>query len=164
MKEDNLKVWIPRLANEPFVCSTEADNLLSSITMLVSREMLVEWERVAKEAIGRSQDEIMPAIHYKSLVGCIALCTLVYFIPTPLNKADPIAGRCLALLVLVVSMWITKAIPYFATGLLIPVLVTLMGVLKNTNGIGAMPTDQAAQFVMDHMTFHTTVLIYTTYI
>ncbi len=36
------------------------------------------------------------------------------------------AHRCLALLVLAISLWVTEAIPYFCTAMLIPVLVVLL--------------------------------------
>ncbi len=157
MKEENLKVWVPRLAKEPFVTSDEAEQLLNTITDMVSRDKLVEWERLAKEAIGKSEDDIAPGVHIRPLVGSVIVGLLVYFLPNPLSESDPVSGRCLALLVLVVSMWVTKAIPYFATGLLIPVLVTVMGVVKNVNGVGVMTPQLAAQFVMDHMANHTTV-------
>lgn len=38
------------------------------------------------------------------------------------------------MLVFVTSLWVTEAIPYFVTALLIPVLVVLMNVMADSNG------------------------------
>lgn len=79
------------------------------------------------------------------------------FIPA---SNDPAASRCLSLLLFVVSLWITEAIPYFATALLIPPLVVFMGVLKDeTQSSGLMKVSTAAQFVTDHIFNHTTMLL-----
>ncbi len=46
----------------------------------------------------------------------------------------------------------------FATGLFIPVLVTFMGILRQSKDVDVdLTTEQAAQYVMDHMFNHTTV-------
>ena len=59
-----------------------------------------------------------------------------------------------------VSLWITEAIPYFATALLIPALVTFMGVLKDPERPGMpMSTDMAATFVLNHIFNHMTMLL-----
>ena len=66
----------------------------------------------------------------------------------------------MSLLLLVVSLWITEAIPYFATALLIPVLVVLMGVLKDEKDHTKMlSADAAAQFVTSRLFNHTTFLL-----
>jgi phosphate transporter len=157
MHEEHLEEWVSRLANEPFVCSNEAQILLDTVSESVSRDKLVEWERVAKETIGKNEDDIIPQVKVKSLIVCIGLFLVSLAVPDPLGNGDGAAARCLSLLILVVSMWITQAIPYFATGLLVPVLVTVLGVLKTSDGKGVLSTHEASQFVMDHMTNHTTV-------
>lgn len=45
-----------------------------------------------------------------------------------------VRGRCLTMLVFVTCLWVTEAIPYFVTALLIPVLVVLMDIMENTDG------------------------------
>lgn len=73
---------------------------------------------------------------------------------------DPAAGRCMSLLLLIVCLWITEAIPYFATALLIPPLVTFMGVLcDSTEARKILPANLAATFVLDHIFNHTTMLL-----
>jgi phosphate transporter len=73
---------------------------------------------------------------------------------------DPIASRCLSLLLFVVFMWITEAIPYFATAILVPILITVMGVLRDPhNPSQPMAAEAAASFVTDHIFNHTTFLL-----
>lgn len=47
-----------------------------------------------------------------------------------LLHVSPFAHRCLALLVFTVAMWALEAIPYFATALLVPILVVVFQVLE----------------------------------
>jgi phosphate transporter len=59
-----------------------------------------------------------------------------------------------------VCLWITEAIPYFATALLIGPLVCFMSVLKDTTvAHKILPANLAATFVLDHMFNHTTMLL-----
>jgi phosphate transporter len=37
----------------------------------------------------------------------------------------------MSLLAFAVTLWITQAIPYYVTGLLVPILIVLMNVLKD---------------------------------
>jgi phosphate transporter len=66
----------------------------------------------------------------------------------------------MSLLLFVVCMWITEAIPYFATALLIPPLVTMMSVLKDPmDPQRVLSANLAAGFVADHIFNHTTMLL-----
>jgi phosphate transporter len=47
-----------------------------------------------------------------------------------LLHVSPFAHRCLALLAFTVAMWALEAIPYFATALLVPILVVVFQVLE----------------------------------
>lgn len=156
MHESNLNAWISKLDAAPFAVSTEAQTLFLLIEGLVSRGTLVEWERYAAETIGKPTDLIFPAVHVKSLATCLAIFVVAYMTPWHFGDGDPAANRCLALLLFVVSMWVSKAIPYFATALMIPVLVTVLGVLKDESG-NVMEPDEASTTVLSSMTNHTTV-------
>lgn len=156
MHETNLPEWISKLSAAPFAVSTDAEVLFTSIEGLVSRGILVEWERYAAETIGKPTDVVFPAVHGQSLLACLGIFFVTYMIPWRFGDGDPAAGRCLALLVFVVAMWVSKAIPYFATALMIPVLVTVLGVLKDSHGHILEP-EEASTLVLSSMTNHTTV-------
>lgn len=156
MHEENLNLWTSKLAAAPFAVSNDAEHLFASIESLVSRGTLVEWERYAAETIGKPTNLIFPTVQLQSLVACLIIFFVTYMIPWHFGDGDPAANRCLALMLFVVSMWVSKAIPYFATALLIPVLVTVLGVLKDAEGKPLEP-QQASSLVLSSMTTHTTV-------
>ena len=55
---------------------------------------------------------------------------------------------------------ISQAIPYFATALLIPALVVILGVLKDPKDpTKSMSPELAASFVLNHIFNHTTMLL-----
>lgn len=39
--------------------------------------------------------------------------------------------RCLAMLVFITSLWVTEAVPYFATAILVPPMVVFLGILND---------------------------------
>lgn len=66
--------------------------------------------------------------------------------------------KSLALLVFITSLWVTEALPYFATAILIPPLVVFLQILEQSPGV-ALPAKAAANEVMSHLVNHTTILI-----
>lgn len=67
--------------------------------------------------------------------------------------------RCLALLIFAVSMWVTEAVPYYCTGMLIPVLVVLLDLAVDPVTGGSFTKKQASNYVASHMFDHTSLLI-----
>jgi phosphate transporter len=66
----------------------------------------------------------------KSTRLLVSVGVFVCFYFSKVLPAKPFAHRCLALLAFTISMWSSEAIPYFATSLLVPVLVILLRVLE----------------------------------
>ena len=107
----------------------------------------------------KSSDDIFPAVRAHGLFISLSVFGVSLAIPL-ITPNDPAASRCMSLLLLIVCLWITEAIPYFSTALLIPPLVTIMGVLKdNTEAKKILPANLAAAFVLDHIFNHTTMLL-----
>nr|CCA18653.1 divalent anion:Na symporter (DASS) family protein pu [Albugo laibachii Nc14] len=68
--------------------------------------------------------------------------------------------RCLAMLVFITLLWITEAIPYFATALLVPPLVVFLQILGDkSDPDNVLPAKKAAKKVMSLLVNHTTILI-----
>ncbi|RYH02443.1 hypothetical protein EON65_47960, partial [archaeon] len=164
MEEENLEAWMRTIDRQPFSNNSEPVQLMEVVCSLVSRDKLIEWERFASEQQLKASDDLFPSVKFLSLlfsvtVFVVSLCT-PYVIPN-----DPAASRCLSLLLFVVSLWVTEALPYFATALLIPILVVLMGVLKRTDAGTDVTTnvlmtaEESSQFVLDHIFNHTTILL-----
>lgn len=81
----------------------------------------------------------------------IAALVLLHWLD-PISAA-PEASRCLALLVALVVLWCTEAIPLYVTSLLVPPLVVLLRVLP-----GRSPSEAASEMVAS-MSTHTIMLI-----
>ena len=159
MEEETLEKWMKTIEQQPFVMTPEPLQLMNVVTSLVSRAQLIEWERFATEQHSKSGDDIFPAVRSHGLLLSLAVFFVSLAIPL-VTPDDPAASRCMSLLLLVICLWITEAIPYFSTALLIPPLVTFMGVLKDgTVAKKLLPTHQAAEFVVDHVFNHTTMLL-----
>lgn len=161
MGEDNLDAWMRTIDRQPFSNTSEPMQLMDTVTSLVSRDKLLEWERFATEQQSKSSDDIFPSVHALGLLISLGVFAVSLSVPYVIPN-DPAASRCLSLLLLVVCLWITEAIPYFATALLIPILATVMGVLKDPAdpaGIKLMDAEAAATFVLDHIFNHTTMLL-----
>lgn len=180
-------MWNARIEQEFVTTTTEPHMLLEQFSTLISRDHLVEWQQSELEGYSDQMDEkhIFKSVKVKGLVISFVLFVLSYALPlsatttstiTNDNDADT-AKRCLSLLIFVISLWVTEAIPYFTTALLVPVLVSCMTVLRqpvtipetvDANGqlvtpasvvMTVMTVKEAAKFAMAHMFNHTSVLI-----
>jgi phosphate transporter len=161
MGENNLEAWMRTIDRQPFSNNSEPVQLMEIVTSLVSRDKLIEWEHFATEQQLKSADDIFPSVHFLGLLLSVSVFIVSLSVPYIIPN-DPAASRCLSLLLFVICLWITEAIPYFATALMIPILVTVMGVLKEPNTTtnnGLMSPEAAATFVADHIFNHTTMLL-----
>lgn len=159
MGEKNLDSWTKTVDRQIFTTTQEPIHLMETVTGLVSRDKLIEWERFATEQQNKASDDVLTAVRFVGLALSLFVFIISLVIPMVIPN-DPAASRCLSLLLFVVFLWVTEAIPYFATALLIPVLVIVMGVLKDpTDPSKLMTAEAAASFVTDHIFNHTTYLL-----
>ncbi len=157
--EKNLDPWLVTVDKQAFCNGSEPSQLLEIVTGLVSRDKLLEWERFASERQTKSLDEIFPSVRLNGILISVGTFLITLCLPN-IIASDAAASRCMSLLLFVILMWITEAIPYFATALLIPILVTLMGVLKDPKDSSRlMNAEEASQFVMNSIFNHTTMLL-----
>lgn len=159
MGENTLDSWMQIIDKQPFAVATEPMHLMDIVTGLVSRDKLIEWERFATEQQTKSNDDLFPAVRLYGLIISLVVFTVSLFVPL-VTPDDPCANRCMSLLLLTLCLWLTEALPYFATAMLVPVLVTVLGVLKDpSNPAKSMSADLAAAFVLNHIFNHTTMLL-----
>lgn len=167
MNEATLENWINVIDAQPFIISQDTFQLMSNVTNIVGREKLIEWEYFAKDLHNRmSDDKVFPSVRVVGLVISCLIFTISLLLDKPTfispitNEKDSQASRCMSLLLFVISLWITEAIPYFATAILIPILVVFLGVLKDLkNPHLSMTPEESASFCLDHIFNHTTMLI-----
>uniref|UniRef100_M4B2I2 SPX domain-containing protein n=1 Tax=Hyaloperonospora arabidopsidis (strain Emoy2) TaxID=559515 RepID=M4B2I2_HYAAE len=75
-------------------------------------------------------------------------------------KGEEVQQRCLAMLVFITMLWVTEALPYFATALLVPPLVVFLQILNDKADPDTLLTArQSAKEVMSMLVNHTTILI-----
>ena len=159
MEERSSEVWMPVVDRQTFAKAIEPAQLMDIVTSLVSRDKLLEWERFATEQSNRSLDDIFPSVRIVGLSISVLVFAASLFIPM-VTPNDPVASRCMSLLLFVIGLWVSEAIPYFATSLMIPALVVFLGVLKDAQDpTKPMSTELAAQFVLNHIFNHTTMLL-----
>jgi len=161
-----LTEWNKRIEQEFITVTCEPQLLIDQMTLLVSRDHLVEWEQTELDQYSDRMDEknIFKSVKPRGLLISVGLVFVSQWLP--LSPADACAQRCLSLLIFVISLWVTQTIPYFSTALLVPVLVTSMSVLRQEvvqpDGVTEMVVlnpKESADFAMNHMFNHTSVLI-----
>ena len=144
---------------QSFASSEEPADMTERIANVVSRDKLIEWERFATEKATKSRDVLFPALRPWGVIFSIIVFFFSAYVPL-MPTADLAARKCLSILLVAMSLWITEAIPYFATAMIIPPLVVFMDVLKDPSQPGRnLSSEQSAQFVLGHMFNHTTVSI-----
>jgi phosphate transporter len=107
MGEASLDLWMKTIEKQPFASTPEPLQLMDVVTSLVSRDKLIEWERFATEQQNKINDDIFPAIRVHGLVLSLLVFAVSLFVPL-ITPSDPSASRCMSLLLLTVSLWITE--------------------------------------------------------
>lgn len=159
LETNKLDEWTEIIDRQPFTIVSEPILLMEIVTGLVSRDKLIEWDRFATDQQQKANDDLFPSLRVQGLMISMSLFIISLFVPL-VPADDPCAQRCASLLILVLSLWVTHTIPYYATAIMIPVLVTTLGVLKDPKDHSkAMGTEAAANFVMGNIFNHTTLLL-----
>ncbi|KAF4324894.1 hypothetical protein BBO99_00001831 [Phytophthora kernoviae] len=159
-KAHTLDTFMERLSNERFYASTEIDDLLERVFGLTSRDKLEagNMERRMQRMQG-DQNSLFRKVKPIPLGISLALFILLLSVRiTP--KGEDAQQKCLAMLVFVTTLWVTEALPYFATALLVPCLVVFMNILNDkANPDRLLTPKQSAKEVMSALVNHTTILI-----
>lgn len=155
-----LPSFMDRLRTEPLMLCAARLVELEEITIasLVSRDKLVQWRVEADAQGGPSRffekynandgDTLKTAweLRRKLVTGLVALALFIILLCVPCFPDDPVASRAAALVVLLICLWTTQAVPYHATAFAAPVLVVSMRVLVD-NG-QPMPPKEAGRTVL----------------
>lgn len=180
LKPPRQKEIVERLAREPFV---DADGsairaLVARLEALCSPDQIMELRRAAQRTLaepgaergfwnGHAQSAL-------AIAGALAAATAVHLLPLGTHKVGARgahdgedvchAQRCMAVLVGVVVLWLTEALPYFVTSLLIPVLIVVFNVIPHqavpsTHPEGLVTRSDLARHVLDAMFDKTIILV-----
>jgi phosphate transporter len=164
MNEKNVKTYMQHVDEQNFVASQEPKRMIEVIAGFVSRSKLVEWKHAYQQDEGGNEKALFPSVRPHALAISLVIFIISFQLP-PVAPGNPNANRCLSLLLLVVSLWLTNAMPYFATAMLVPVMIPLLGVMRvagtSSQGVavgGDMSAEMAAKFVLNSFFNHTTVM------
>ena len=140
----------------PYLSNHFHSHLYATVcTLLLLPFILFTFHHLHSNNSLSASDDVLSAIRPVELCFSILMCCAsqylsFFFIPA----SDRCAGRCFALLMLTVSLWITEAMPYYTTALFIPVFVVIMGVLKDPTRAGEeMSPEVAAPYVLNNSKF-----------
>lgn len=79
---------------------------------------------------------------------CACAIFMILLVVSPFEEVEQ--KNCFALLVLASTLWATEAMPLFVTSLLIPLLIVILGVLKNKDG-SRMTSKDSSTFILSTM-------------
>ncbi|KDO33902.1 hypothetical protein SPRG_01782 [Saprolegnia parasitica CBS 223.65] len=157
--EDALGGFMKQLNREDFYASNDVDGLLDRLFGITSKDKLEAGNMEGR--IRRQQGNQDSLFRKVKVVPFAVSCTLfLVLLMVNLPGEQPVQQRCLAMLVFVTSLWVTEAVPYFATSLLVPVLVVFLRILNNkANPDVLLDAKSAAKEAMTLLVNHTTILI-----
>ncbi|ETM45297.1 hypothetical protein L914_09594 [Phytophthora nicotianae] len=160
IKEHTQEAFMERLANERFYASNDIDELLDRVFGLTSRDKLEagNMERRMRRMQG-DQNSLLRKV--KIVPFCISVALFVFLLLVRITpKGEDVQQRCLAMLVFITTLWVTEALPYFATALLVPPLVVFLHILNDkAHPNNLLTAKQSAKEVMSMLVNHTTILI-----
>lgn len=157
-----MEPFMDRVSKQAFVVDApEVNKMLEIVTDLVSRNKLIEWDHFHELTQSGKDDDIFPNVKIVGLAISAGLYIAVQYLLPPISP-DAVANQCFSMMILVISMWVTQALPYFATGLLIPILVTVLRVIRNPANVNILLDAQdTAVFCLNNFFSHTSVCCYT---
>ena len=167
-EEGHQEEMIERLKGEPFMETDELKDLLAREEELYHRLMLAKGEdmressgrlrNIKKEVDEPSEEEENDhtTVKYRWLMLAFFTYFLVLFIPL-LPASQERAQRCAALLSLITILWVTEAIPFFVSSLMIPFFVIVTGILADDQG-NTLSAEKASKVAFGAM-FNDTIML-----
>ncbi|CUF95375.1 sodium/sulphate symporter, putative [Bodo saltans] len=151
-----------------FTNAVEAEIAMSPLSTLLPK--LHQMSTMISQDFHRRFDE--PLDMYKDLVmntkeqwhakwRFVLLSAIVFgaAMSSPIFVEHAAAHKCFALFALVVTMWITEAIPFFCTAMLIPIVAVPLGILRDpTSGEVASPVI-SSRIMLSHVFDHVQILV-----
>jgi phosphate transporter len=139
---------------------------MEKITTLVGRDKLKEWDTLREQQL-HEDEALFPRVKPMALGFSIAVFATSLLLP--LYPDDIPASNCFSMLLLAICMWVTEALPYYATAVAICPLSIFLGVFKNPdtgddslNNGSVMTPSEASTEVYESMWNHTSVCSFNT--
>jgi phosphate transporter len=151
-----------------FTNAVEAEIAMSPLSTLLPK--LHQMAAMISQDFQRRFDE--PLDQYKDLVmntkeqwhakwRFVLLSSVVFgaAMSSPIFVEHPAAHKCFALFSLVVTMWITEAIPFFCTAMLIPIVAVPLGILRDPSSGDVATPVVSSRIMLSHVFDHVQILV-----
>lgn len=149
-----------------FTPAIEAELSRTRLTTLMPRlhnlvtNIRAHYERKFNEPLDHYADiNLTQEWHAKWSYVFLAIVLFSFAMRLPLLQNDEPAHHCIALFILVIVLWVTEAIPFFCTAMLIPLVAVPLGIIVDPeSGRGATPT-VASQIILGKVFNHVQILV-----
>lgn len=127
-------------------------NLMSNVSVDFERKFKVPLDQYANVAMSQEW-------HARWLYIFLGAALFVAVKQLPVLSADPAAHNCLALFVLVITLWITEAIPFFCTAMLIPLFAVPLRIVLDPATHESATAAVASQIILGKLFNHVQILV-----
>ncbi|KPA85067.1 putative Sodium/sulfate symporter [Leptomonas pyrrhocoris] len=127
-------------------------NLMSNVSMDFERKFKVPLDQYANVTMSQ---EWHARWRYIFLGAALFMITM----RLPVLSETSAAHNCLALFVLVITLWITEAIPFFCTAMLIPLFAVPLGIVMDPDTHQSATATVASQIILGKMFNHVQILV-----
>lgn len=132
------KVRKHRRTEADYTAAIESEIGRSSLTTMMPRlhsmmdSVNADYERKFGTPLDRYANmDMTQEWHAKWRFIFLAIVFFSMVMAMPLFPEHPTAHKCTALFVLVITMWVTEAIPFFCTAMLIPIVAVPLGIITD---------------------------------
>lgn len=151
-----------------FTNAVDTEILMSSLSTLMPKLHLMmehiatDFQRKFNEPLDQYRDLTITSKEQWHAKWHFVLLSAVLFVValfSPVFQGNEPAHKCFALFVLVVTMWITEAIPFFCTAMLIPLVAVPLGILQDPVTGGVANPVVSSRIMLSHIFDHVQILV-----
>lgn len=119
-----------------------------------------DYERKFGESLDQYKNVAMQqSYHAEWRYVFLSIALFCLFMSLPILTDHPPAHNCVALFVLIVCLWITEAIPFFCTAMLIPIVAVPLGVIIDPHTQEVAQPTVASAIILGRMIDHVQILV-----
>lgn len=157
-----------RGAEGDYTNAIEAEISMSPLSTLLPRlhqlsaQVAGDFQRRFDEPLDQYRDLVMNTKEQWHAQWRFVILSAVVFAAaasSPVFSDHPPAHKCFALFALVVSMWISEAIPFFCTAMLIPLVAVPLGILVDPDTGGTASPVVSSRIMLSHVFDHVQILV-----
>ncbi|KAK7195054.1 phosphate transporter [Novymonas esmeraldas] len=127
-------------------------NLMSNVSVDFERKFKVPLDQYANVAMSQEW-------HAKWRHIFLGAALFLAVKQLPVLTDDPAAHNCLALFVLIITLWITEAIPFFCTAMLIPLFAVPLRIVIDPATHESATATVASQIILGKLFNHVQILV-----